>query len=188
MKITTKRLTLIAATVELLSAELEGLGPFRQKLGVQVPKTWPPDLYDRPAQEFTLNYLNENEDGVGWMLWYLVLKSVNENSTTLIGTCGYKGKPSADGTVEIGYSVLPEHQRKGYASEAVQALLHRAFSHREVTRVIAETYPELVPSIRVLEKNGFVLIGNGSEPGVIRFELTRTAYAKGPQKIEPEKT
>jgi len=188
LKIRTERLELIPATVELLSAEMENLPLFREKLGAEVPATWPPDLYDRPAQEFTLTYLKENKDGVGWMLWYLVLNNVNENSTALIGTCGYKGKPSADGTVEIGYSVLPEHQRKGYASEAVQALLAHAFSCREVTRVIAETYPELTPSIRVLEKNGFVLIGNGSEPGVIRFELPRTAYAKGPQKIEREKT
>ena len=187
MKITTERLVLIPGTVELLSAELEGLVAFRQKLGVIVPETWPPDLYDRPAQEFTLNYLKENENGVGWMLWYLVLNNANENSGTLIGTCGYKGKPSPDGTVEIGYSVLPEYQQKGYATEAARALVDRAFLHPDVTRVIAETFPELTASIRVLEKNGFVLTGNGSEPGVIRFELTRTAHAKGAQIIQQEK-
>ena len=41
---------------------------------------------------------------------------------------------------------------------------------------LAETLPELTPSIGVLEKCGFRLIGDGSEPGVIRFELTRAEW------------
>ena len=184
MKIRTERLELIPGTVDLLSAELEGLAPFRQKLGVMVPQSWPPDLYDRPAQEFMVNYLKENEDASGWGTWYLVLR--NGNPETLIGICGYKGKPSLDGTVEIGYSVLAEYQRKGYASEAARALVDRAFAHPEVTRVIAETFPELLPSIRVLEKNGFVLIGAGSEPGVIRFELSCAIHVKIGQIIQQE--
>lgn len=184
MKIRTARLKLILGTVELLSAELEGTGAFRQKLGVAVPQTWPPDLYDRPAQEFMVNYLKENKDAAGWGTWYLVLR--NANPETLIGICGYKGKPATDGTVEIGYSVLAEYQGKGFATEAVGALVDRAFSYPEVTRVIAETYPELFPSIRVLEKNGFVLIGDGSEPDGIRYELSRVTHVKKEQITHPE--
>ncbi len=182
MKITTERLALIAATIELLSTEMEDLPAFRQKLGAEIPAIWSPELYDRPAQEWMLNYLKEGTDAAGWGLWYLVLRGTKENPGTLIGTCGCKGKPSSDGTVEIGYSVLPEYQRKGYATEAARALVDRAFEHSDVTRVIAETFPELAASIRVLEKNGFVLTGNGSEPGVIRFELSRTAYLNGMKK------
>ena len=173
MKITTKRLALIPGTVELLSAELKGLGAFREKLGVDVPQTWPPDLYERPAIEFMANYLKENADASGWGPWYLVLRNNEGKPETLVGTCGYKGKPLPDGTVEIGYSILAEYQRKGYATEAAKALIDRAFSYPEVNRVIAETFPELLPSIRVLEKNGFVLIGTGSDPGVIHFELKK---------------
>jgi hypothetical protein len=44
--------------------------------------------------------------------------------------------------------------------------------------VIAETLPELTPSIRVLEKSGFVSGGEGSEEGLIRFELSRSAYER----------
>jgi RimJ/RimL family protein N-acetyltransferase len=46
-----------------------------------------------------------------------------------------------------------------------------------VTRVTAETYPELVGSIGVLRRCGFRFIGEGSEPGVIRYEITRVEYA-----------
>ena len=62
------------------------------------------------------------------------------------------------------------------SSEAVRGLLGRAFADPVVRTVIAETLPELTPSIGVLAKCGFHLIGEGSEPGVIRFELTRAEY------------
>jgi len=78
--------------------------------------------------------------------------------------------------VEIGYSIVEAFQGKGLGTEAVRALVDHAFRNPAVTRVIAETFPDLTPSIRVLEKNGFVRIEEGgSEPGVIRFELRREA-------------
>jgi [ribosomal protein S5]-alanine N-acetyltransferase len=74
----------------------------------------------------------------------------------------------------VGYGVVRDHQRRGYASETVRGLVGHAFALPEVHRVIAETLPELTPSIGVLEKCGFRFIGEGSEPGVIRYELSRT--------------
>lgn len=62
-------------------------------------------------------------------------------------------------------------------AETVRDLFARAFSSPTVRRVIAETLPELEGSIGVLRKYGFTLIDGGSEPGVIRFELDRAAYA-----------
>ena len=76
---------------------------------------------------------------------------------------------------ELGYWLGVPYWGRGYATEAVRALIDLAFRDPTVTRVIAETFPDLIPSIRVLEKNGFVRIEEGgSEPGVIRFELRRT--------------
>jgi RimJ/RimL family protein N-acetyltransferase len=107
-------------------------------------------------------------------MYFLVLPDSEER--TLIGTAGYKGPPTEDGTVEVGYGIVTDHRRRGYASEAMRALVARAFRLPGVRRVIAETLPELTPSIGVLRKGGFALIGEGSEPGVIRFELTRAVY------------
>jgi RimJ/RimL family protein N-acetyltransferase len=53
------------------------------------------------------------------------------------------------------------------------ASLAAALDVPEVSAVIAETLPELVPSIGVLERCGFSLLGEGSTPGVLRFQLTR---------------
>jgi uncharacterized damage-inducible protein DinB len=99
------------------------------------------------------------------------------------GIVGFKGRPNAEGTVEIGYSVLAEYQRQGIASEAAAGLVEQAFRAGDVRRVIAETLPALTGSIRVLERNGFRLIGEGSEPGVIRFELTRSDFEAGRREI-----
>lgn len=98
----------------------------------------------------------------------------------LIGSAGYKGPPTADGVVELGYGIVRDQQRRGFASEAVRGLLGRAFAEPAVGTVIAETLPELVGSIAVLTKCGLRPVGEGSEPGVIRFELTRDAYRPKP--------
>ena len=100
-----------------------------------------------------------------------MLNDLVKKQRVTIGNGGFKGQASADGTVEIGYSILPEYQNKGYGTEAVKALVNWAFQHPEVKRAIAETLPELKASQRLLEKCNFVYIGEGSKPGIIRFEL-----------------
>jgi RimJ/RimL family protein N-acetyltransferase len=81
--------------------------------------------------------------------------------------------------VEIGYGIVSDRRRRGFATETTRGLLANAFAVPTVTRAIAETLPELTSSIGVLEKCGFHLLGEGSEPGVIRFELTRAEYEAG---------
>ena len=70
-------------------------------------------------------------------------------------------------------------------SEAVRGLLARAFGLPAVERVIAETLPGLTPSLGVLRECGFRPAGEGSEPGVIRFELTRAEYTRDVGRERP---
>jgi RimJ/RimL family protein N-acetyltransferase len=98
----------------------------------------------------------------------------------LVGGAGFKGSPR-DGVVEIGYSMLEAHQGHGYCTEAVRALIGWAFGHPEVRLVIAHTLPELRPSIRVMEKCGFVFTGQGpGEDGMqtVRYELRPEAFRR----------
>ena len=171
-EIETDRLVLVPATPELTRAALAGNDALGRTLRALVPATWPPTYLDPAALTFTLDRLTEGESQAGWWLHFVMLKGGGD-SRALIGSGGYKGPPSGDGTVEVGYAIVSEHQRRGYATEATRGLVARAFSVAGVRRVIAETLPELIPSIGVLEKCGFRLIGEGSEPGVIRFELLR---------------
>jgi len=174
--IVTERLELIPATSEMVRAALASGAALSSSLGASVPPTWPPESLDPPSLQFTLNRLAEGAENSEWWL-YFVLLSPDGGARTLIGSVGYKGPPSEDGTVEIGYGIVSDQRRRGYASEAARGLIARAFSVTTVRRVIAETYPELEGSIGVLRKCGFTFIGDGSEPCVIRFELERPAYA-----------
>ena len=170
-RITTERLEVIAGTLEMAQAEISDHAQFSQLLDARIPDTWPPEFNDHETMSFFLQKLEEAPDEVGWWAWYFVLNSPVKNERVLIGNGGFKGKPTSDGTVEIGYSVLKEFQNLGYGTEAIKALVSWAFNHSEVQRVIAETLPELKPSQRLLEKCQFRNIGEGSEEGSIRFEL-----------------
>ena len=108
----------------------------------------------------------------------MVLEAENAGRPVVVGSASYKGLPGPEGTVEVGYGVLPEFRRRGIATEAALGLVADAFTHGNVRRVIAETLAENVPSIGVLEKCGFRLMGEGSEPGEIRYELTREGFER----------
>ncbi|MCA9291898.1 MAG: GNAT family N-acetyltransferase [Phycisphaerales bacterium] len=159
------------ATVALLDADLRGRADLARALDADVPDDWPPELLERGALEWTRTQVRAHPDAPDWWMSYVLCDG------TLIGTAGYKGPPDASGTVEVGYSMLPAHRRRGYATEATRALIARAFADASVTRVIAETRPELAPSIGVLAKCGFRFIGEGSEPAVIRYERRRDETA-----------
>lgn len=174
--IVTERLELVPATPELTQACLDGQAELAATLGAGVPVTWPPEFLDPAALEFTLKRLREGPEQAGWWLHFVVL-TCGPAGRLLVGSAGYKGPPSSEGVVEIGYGIVRNQQRRGYASEAARGLLGRAFADPAVRAVIAETFPELTASIGVLAKCGFHLIGEGSEPGVIRFQLTRAQYA-----------
>ena len=100
---------------------------------------------------------------------------VHQASGAVVGRCGFKGPPSAEGEVEIAYGVAPEHQGKGYATEAADALAAYAFSCSAVRLVLAHTLPESNASSRVLTKCGFKCVGEvqDSEDGLVwRWEKT----------------
>lgn len=172
----TPRLTLISATAALVQAEIGPQDLLSQALGIKVPENWPPELLV-DALPFFLEQLKQDPTLVGWLSWYWVLRREATEEALLIGSGGFTGKPQPDGTIEIGYSILPQYQGRGYATEAVAGLLAWVFSYSEVTRAIAETSLENRASIRVLAKLGFDYTGQGSEAGTVCFELTQDRYS-----------
>jgi ribosomal-protein-alanine N-acetyltransferase len=166
--IDTERLQLLPASLSTITNAIEDLVALGEQLDAVIPASWPPDLLDDDALRWTLRWLNEPSNDPRWGFHWVVLRAPR----TLIGVVGYKGMPT-DGAVEVGYGIVAEHRRRGYATEATRALVDEAFASPDVTRVIAETLPGLEPSIGVLEKLGFTCIGAGSEEGVIRYELLR---------------
>lgn len=176
--IVTERLRLVPATTALVQAALAGRAALAAALGVEVPASWPHQYLDRAALEYTLEKVAGPPAREGWWMHFIVLERADAGPI-LIGSAGYKGPVDVDGTIEVGYGIVADHQRRGYASEAVRGLLTQAFAVPAVKRVIAETLPELVASIGVLRRCGFRPAGGGSEPGVIRFAIDRAGHAGG---------
>jgi len=77
-----------------------------------------------------------------------------KNSLELIGDMGVHFLPPDDKQIEIGFTISPSHQRNGYATEAVHALLDHAFRNLGKHRVIASVDPKNTASVRLLEKMG----------------------------------
>lgn len=64
----------------------------------------------------------------------------------------------------MGYEIAPAFQNQGFATEAVQAMIARAFSHPEVEFVLAHTLPCRNASTRVLEKTGMAFVRSIHDP------------------------
>jgi ribosomal-protein-alanine N-acetyltransferase len=179
MLIATRRLDLIAASKDALLADLESRAALARALGVVVPLSWPPELYDADAVHWMLSWMDAHPSEHRWGFYYMTLRET-DGTRTLIGASGHKGAPS-DGAVEIGYGVLPEYRRRGFATEATNGLVAAAFADEGVNEVVAHTLPHLTPSIGVLERAGFTFAGPGSdptEPTAIRYVLKRADFRK----------
>ncbi len=165
--INTERLCLVPATVKLCLLELYDRPVFASTLKVHVPKKWPPDQITPEVIEEFIEGMKVRDRKI-WSFYWLLCQKDSELSV-LIGSGGFLVREN--GTLEIGYSMLSEYQRRGYATEAVRSMLQWAFSSLKKDLIIAHTYPYLKASIRVLEKNGFLFKGKGREEGTILYEL-----------------
>ena len=184
MKIRTERLTLLAASAEIAASEvafLEGKSTresFEQLLGARVT-TWPTGVYDAPVCAYFSEKLSKNPEQRGWRQWYMLLNR-QDQLPLLIGATGFIGPPDAEGTVEIGYSILEDYQRQGLTPEAVRALTHWAFSHEIVHKIIITVMdvPELEPSRKVALKSGFTYSGKKMHKGELLsvYALTREDF------------
>jgi ribosomal-protein-alanine N-acetyltransferase len=83
---------------------------------------------------------------------------VNERAGVLVGNGGFYGPPNDAGEVEFGYEIAPEHQNRGYATEAVFGFIEFAFADARVLRVVAHTLAQKNASNAVLLKAGLEFV------------------------------
>jgi RimJ/RimL family protein N-acetyltransferase len=167
--IKTPRLKLMPSTVSLARAEISDRSEFVRLLGASVPDNWPPETL-ADALPLFLGWLEAAPDRVGWFGWYALAADDGAVLPVLVASGGFKGPPQ-EGTAEIGYSVLPQFQGRGYATEMVGGLVRWALEQPGVFRVVAETEWANPASVRVLSKAGFTPAGSATEPGGARFEF-----------------
>ncbi|MFZ6053035.1 GNAT family N-acetyltransferase [Halocola ammonii] len=166
----TKNLKIIPCNTEILQSAIDGNDKLAEQLNVDVPENW--TQFGVGALQYAHDKLVQSEDEIGWWTHFPIL--VEENK--LIGSGGYKGKPTEEGTVEVGYEIAPDYRNRGLATELTNGLVQKAFSDSRVKSVIAHTLGEDNPSTKVLRKCGFKIVDeiNDSDDGLIwKWELKK---------------
>lgn len=158
-RLDTPRLLLLQTTLEVVEKRLlqDQFTARLQGLEVHFPPEWPGDAL--PVFAGWVEYLRQNPQAEDWggIL-------VERATRTAVGQMGCKGLPDPEGTVEIGYGLNPSVWGRGYATEAVQALVAWLWQQKRVKKIKAETIPEGIASSRVLVKNGFSRVGTRHDP------------------------
>lgn len=99
--------------------------------------------------------LRADPETLGYGIWLLVEQGGRE----VVGSAGFLGPPTSEGTVEIGYGLNAAHRNRGYATEAARALVAWARGRDGIVGVTARCRPANAASVRVLTKAGFVQTG-----------------------------
>lgn len=80
---------------------------------------------------------------------------IERESGRVVGDIGFLGPPDESASVEIGYCVIPDRRRRGYASEAARALVGWVLEQPGVEVVVASPESGNLASVRTLERVGF---------------------------------
>ena len=166
LELDTSRMRLVASSVALVRAELFDREGFARALAATVPSDWPPDEAADAVPWFLERLEEAGPAGEGWYGFYGV--ALDGVEPVLVGGGGTVGPPQ-EGSVEIGYSVLPAYQRRGYALEMMTAIIGWLGQDTRVRAITAETDSANVPSRGLLARLGFAETGPGREPGSLHF-------------------
>jgi RimJ/RimL family protein N-acetyltransferase len=90
----------------------------------------------------------------GWVQ----LSVVERERGTLVGDVGFSRADGEPGVIKLGYTIAPEVQGHGYATEAVKALVSYVLGTLRADVVRAYASADNIPSIRVAEKAGMELV------------------------------
>jgi ribosomal-protein-alanine N-acetyltransferase len=77
----------------------------------------------------------------------------------LIGSCGIRRESELSLVANLGWAITPEQQKKGYATEAAQALLDFGFHKLNLSVIYATCDSRNAASYRVMEKLGMARVG-----------------------------
>lgn len=118
--------------------------------------SWAPDDLSRLMYRRRLRaYARDMRDDLGYAFFIIDAKS----DQLLGGLTLSNVRRGSSQTASLGYWMGAPHAHRGRMQEAVKTLLPFAFGSLRLHRVEAATMPRNIPSIRVLECNGFAREG-----------------------------
>lgn len=148
-RIETERLVLRRFTV----ADAGTLARYRSLPEVARYQTWETPFSVARAVAFVEWLDGHHPDEPGE--WYQLAIARRENPDVVIGDCAFQPHPEEPRIVDVGFTLDPAVQGRGYATEAVGALLGYLFEERGKHKICADCDTRNAPSWRLLERLGF---------------------------------
>jgi [ribosomal protein S5]-alanine N-acetyltransferase len=145
----------------LLADRLEEAG---ELLGIRLPAA----PLDPPAERFLTHRLEQMRREPEVQRWLARAVVLRDEGHMLVGNAGFHGEPGVNAAgepraLEIGYGILPEHRRRGFATEAVGGMLGWART-QGMDHFVASVAPDNEPSLAIIRKLGFVHTGEHIDP------------------------
>jgi [ribosomal protein S5]-alanine N-acetyltransferase len=154
--IETTRLELLPLSPQFLDAILAGRRKDAESaLGLELPPAWP-DGHDFGFLKLRRNQAREDPEREEWLPRAIALRERRQ----MIGHIGFHGPPGVNGprtpeALEVGYTVFEPFRGRGYATEAVAAILEWARAQHGVHHFVASVSPDNVPSLALVRRLGF---------------------------------
>ena len=170
-KLITNRLVLIPFTKQICKNVLNNDFSDLKTLNLKKGKSWPDaDVLDTLPR--VISNLNKVEHPTGFESWMIIKKETLE----VIGDLGFKGINIVEENIDLGYGIIEEERRKGYAAEAVKEIIRWAFLNKNVREITANCLTENTNSMKLLSKFNFVQ--KGVEGNTIYWKLLNENYIK----------
>ncbi len=170
MEVVTARLRLDA----LRDEDAEALFAYRNDPAVSRYQGWKPASVADAAKFIGAQHGVAPDTPGAW--WQRAIRL--RDSGELIGDLGLHFV--GNGAVELGISLAPAHQRRGYAREAVEVMLDFVFGGLRKQRVIARVDPRNFMCMRLLE--GLGMHRRDAPAGDVMFELAAREWLAAPDE------
>lgn len=140
---------------------------------------WPKHEKKEDTKELVKMWVEEyQEENV--FNWIIVLDKVPIGSITVVS------KDMNNHTCELGYNIGRKYWNQGYATEAIHDVVEYLFNSNLFDTITAQCFEFNIPSIRVLEKNGFIKEGilrnryimNNKKINLVELSLLKEDYSK----------
>jgi RimJ/RimL family protein N-acetyltransferase len=163
MLIATERLVLR----RFRAADAPVLAAYRSDPAVARYQSWDAPFPLLRAETAVANFIASEPDRAGWFQ-YAIERTADR---VLIGDVAVRLHDNLM-QAEIGFTLATEHQRRGYATEAVRAVLDRLFKVQGLHKVTGECDARNTASAALLERLGFTLEGRLRQQTYIKGEWT----------------
>lgn len=150
---------LVPGSVKHLEKLVEGSDAFLEAYGLRVIDGYLPF---EGALQYILNQMQAAKLEHPWLPYLFLFRP----DAAIVGFGGFKSIPDSQRTVEIGYSVAPSYQERGFATSAARQLIEIAFESKQVDCVYAHTLAERNASVSVLTKCGMTQVSERIDPEI----------------------